>query len=117
MPLRASAGRLNRARTSVARALPIRLSIDSAAFSRPPGRPHRTYVELYRDLKSPCSGNTRIAHRFSETWGGTQTAFVHVTAVRGHELLEVGDRVRFDLEENPKGPRAVNVERIAAEGD
>jgi len=40
-----------------------------------------------------------------------------VTAVRGHELLEVGDRVRFDLEENPKGPRAVNVERIAAEGD
>ena len=45
-------------------------------------------------------------HRFSETWGGTQTAFVHVTAVRGHELPEVGDRVRFDLEENPKGFRA-----------
>jgi cold shock CspA family protein len=33
-------------------------------------------------------------------------AFVHVTAVRGHELPEVGDRVRFDLEENPKGFRA-----------
>ncbi len=38
--------------------------------------------------------------------------FYHVNDIIGDELPEVGDRVRFQIQANPKGPRAVNVLRL-----
>ena len=37
--------------------------------------------------------------------------FVHVTALDGQELQE-GDEVGFEVQETPKGPNAVNVQRL-----
>ncbi|MEL6412833.1 MAG: cold-shock protein [Bacteroidota bacterium] len=37
--------------------------------------------------------------------------FVHVTALDGQELQE-GDEVSFEVQETPKGPNAVNVQRL-----
>ncbi len=45
---------------------------------------------------------------------GGPDVFVHHTAIQanGFRTLSEGDRVRFDIEESPKGPRATNVSRI-----
>ncbi len=44
---------------------------------------------------------------------GDKDLFVHATALKkgGLELLEEGDRVQFEVEDNPngRGPRAINV--------
>ncbi|MEL6152673.1 MAG: cold-shock protein [Bacteroidota bacterium] len=37
--------------------------------------------------------------------------FVHVTALDGQELQE-GDEVGFEVQDTPKGPNAVNVQRL-----
>ena len=41
-------------------------------------------------------------------------AFVHHSAIRGEgfKSLAEGDTVSFDVEEGPKGPRAINVEKL-----
>jgi CspA family cold shock protein len=38
--------------------------------------------------------------------------FVHVSQVDGGSNLAVGEQVRFDLEQTPKGPRAVRVQPL-----
>ncbi len=40
--------------------------------------------------------------------------FVHHTAIKmtGFKVLHEGDKVSFEVEEGPKGPSAVNVEKI-----
>jgi CspA family cold shock protein len=40
--------------------------------------------------------------------------FVHHSAIQGDgfKSLTEGDRVRFDIVDSPKGPRAANVSRI-----
>jgi cold shock protein len=45
---------------------------------------------------------------------GGPDVFVHHSAIQanGFRTLSEGDRVRFDIEESPKGPRAANVTRI-----
>lgn len=43
--------------------------------------------------------------------------FFHSTACNGaYEELDIGQRVEFDVEQGPKGPKASNV-RVASEGE
>ncbi|MGE5301174.1 MAG: cold-shock protein [Acidobacteriota bacterium] len=43
-----------------------------------------------------------------------QDIFVHYTSIvgDGFKTLAEGERVKFDIEEGAKGPKAVNVEKI-----
>jgi cold shock protein len=45
---------------------------------------------------------------------GSKDCFVHHTAIQGSgfKSLSDGDRVEFDLVEEPKGPKAMNVVRM-----
>jgi CspA family cold shock protein len=45
---------------------------------------------------------------------GGPDVFVHHSAIQanGFRTLNEGERVRFDIEQSPKGPRAANVSRI-----
>jgi CspA family cold shock protein len=47
--------------------------------------------------------------------GGAKDCFVHHTAIQadGFKSLSEGDRVEFDMIEEPKGPKAQNVSRVA----
>jgi CspA family cold shock protein len=42
---------------------------------------------------------------------GSKDVFVHFSAIAaaGFKTLKENDKVQFDVEENPKGPRAANV--------
>ncbi len=44
--------------------------------------------------------------------GGKDDVFVHESAVRGRASLKEGQRVKFDVREEPRGPKAENVELI-----
>ncbi len=47
---------------------------------------------------------------------GSADVFFHSTACGGQfDMLDIGQQVQFDLEEGPKGPKAMNV--VAADGD
>ena len=41
-------------------------------------------------------------------------AFVHHTSVQGDgfKIMEEGEKVRFDVEKGPKGPKAINVAKL-----
>jgi CspA family cold shock protein len=45
---------------------------------------------------------------------GSKDVFVHFSAIQssGHRTLKENDKVQYDLEQSPKGPRAANL-RIA----
>lgn len=44
--------------------------------------------------------------------------FLHASAVAHHVLLKSGDRIRFDLEPNPRGrARAIQAEKIVGAAD
>ncbi|HEX2167583.1 MAG TPA: cold-shock protein [Longimicrobiales bacterium] len=47
--------------------------------------------------------------------GGAKDCFVHHTAIQadGFKSLAEGDRVEFDMIEEPKGPKAQNVSRVS----
>ena len=51
---------------------------------------------------------------------GSDDVFVHFTAIQGegYRTLNEGDKVEFDIDEDPKGPRAANVVVVEkAQGD
>jgi CspA family cold shock protein len=47
--------------------------------------------------------------------GGAKDCFVHHSAIQadGFKSLSEGERVEFDMVEEPKGPKAQNVTRVA----
>jgi CspA family cold shock protein len=47
---------------------------------------------------------------FIEVEGQEDDVFLHSSNVNGGAVPKVGDVVTFDVQEGPKGPRAVNVE-------
>ena len=57
--------------------------------------------------------NDQKGFGFIEQDGG-KDLFVHHTAITGEgfKTLSEGQRVRFEVEESPKGPKAKNVEKI-----
>lgn len=44
--------------------------------------------------------------------GMEKEVFVHLSDVKSKEALHEGQKVKFDIENTPKGPRAVNVEVV-----
>jgi len=44
--------------------------------------------------------------------GKGEDVFVHQSEVKGNKPLAVGQKVKFDLKEEARGPKAVNVEVI-----
>jgi CspA family cold shock protein len=44
--------------------------------------------------------------------GGDEDYFVHISEVKGGEPLREGQKVSFEVAEDPKGPKAVKVEGI-----
>ena len=51
---------------------------------------------------------------------GSDDVFVHFTAIQGegYRTLNEGDKVEFDIDDDPKGPRAANVVVVEkAQGD
>ncbi|NPV06537.1 MAG: cold-shock protein [Anaerolineae bacterium] len=47
--------------------------------------------------------------------GSGKDVFVHYSAIvgQGFRNLEEGDRVRFEVEDSPKGPQATRVSRLS----
>jgi CspA family cold shock protein len=43
---------------------------------------------------------------------GGDDLFVHVSVVRGNEVLEEGDRVRYKVRQSDRGPQADSVELL-----
>ncbi|MCE7938706.1 cold-shock protein [bacterium] len=59
--------------------------------------------------------NTQKGFGFISRDDGQRDVFVHFSAIKTDESfrnLNEGDRVMFDVEVGPKGPRATNVARI-----
>jgi len=44
--------------------------------------------------------------------GMKEDIFVHISEVKRNMPLRVGQKVKFDVKEEPRGPKAVNVEVI-----
>lgn len=49
---------------------------------------------------------------FIDVEGQEEDVFVHNSALNGAFELRAGQKVEFELEDSPKGPRAVNVSII-----
>ncbi len=54
---------------------------------------------------------------FIEPDGGGEDAFVHRTELEDTDILREGDRVEYTPEAGDEGPKAVDVEQLAAGGD
>jgi CspA family cold shock protein len=52
------------------------------------------------------------SYGFISTDSGKEDIFVHESAVKGGVSLKEGQRVTFDVSEEAKGPKAMNVELI-----
>jgi len=59
--------------------------------------------------------NGQKGYGFIEREDKEKDVFIHVSALRdaGMEGLEEGQALTFDIEEGPKGPNAVNLQKLA----
>ena len=59
--------------------------------------------------------NGIIGYGFIESEDKEKDVFIHVSALRdaGMKGLEEGQALTFDIEEGPKGPNAVNLQKSA----
>lgn len=53
--------------------------------------------------------NTEKGFGFIAPDEGDKDLFVHQTGIEGGGAIREGDRVSFETESSPKGPRAINV--------
>ena len=58
--------------------------------------------------------NDQKGYGFIEPEGGSKDVFVHHSGIQmlGFKSLNEGDEVEFEIEEDPRGPKAVNVVRL-----
>lgn len=58
--------------------------------------------------------NEQKGYGFIQRDGGEKDLFVHFSAIQGNgfKTLKEGQKVRFEVEDSPKGPKAKNVEMI-----
>ena len=58
--------------------------------------------------------NEKKGYGFIQRGDGEKDLFVHYTAIQGDGLktLKEGQKVRFEIEEAPKGPKPRNVQKI-----
>ncbi|OYT58932.1 cold-shock protein [Thermoplasmatales archaeon ex4484_30] len=52
------------------------------------------------------------SYGFIEAEGMEKDVFVHQSDVKSNKPLMTGQKVKFDVKEEPRGPKAVNVEVI-----
>jgi len=52
------------------------------------------------------------SYGFIEAEGSKEDIFVHQSEVKGDKPLMVGQKVKFDVKEESRGPKAVNVEAM-----
>ena len=52
------------------------------------------------------------SYGFIEAEGTTKDIFVHQSDVKGNKPLMVGQKVKYDIKEEDRGPKAVNVEIV-----
>ena len=98
----------------------VRLARDSAPRGAP--APHTTRARSGRREASdaPARGGVGVVVRYDEERGfgfiapdtGGPDLFVHVSVLRGDEVLHPGDRVRYQVRQSDRGPQADRVERV-----
>ena len=59
--------------------------------------------------------NSTKGFGFIETGDNEKDVFVHISAVRnaGMSSLDEGQAITFEIEDGPKGPNAVNLQKIS----
>ncbi len=58
--------------------------------------------------------DSRKGYGFIEAEDGSGDVFVHFSDIlgEGYKSLDEGDRVKFEVVNSPKGPKAINVSRV-----
>ncbi len=58
--------------------------------------------------------DSRKGYGFIEAEDGSGDVFVHFSDIlgEGYKSLDEGDRVKFEVVDSPKGPKAINVSRV-----
>ncbi|RLF47935.1 MAG: cold-shock protein [Thermoplasmata archaeon] len=55
---------------------------------------------------------TGKSYGFIGVEGMEKDVFVHQSDVKSDEILKEGQKVKFDIKDEPRGPKAINVEII-----